>query len=67
MDLPHGQWHEQDPDDDRRRDDRPRPGQTDLVELGEHPREQVLERLEDAGDDHASALPARRLDARGRT
>ena len=41
----------------RERDDRPRPRQPDgVVEPGEDVREDVLERREDAADDHARAF-----------
>jgi hypothetical protein len=54
VDLPDGQRDEQHADDHDERDDRPRPGQPDgVVQVREHPREQIFERGEDAREDHA--------------
>ena len=56
VDLLHGQRDEQDPDADRGADDRPGPGDAEVVvELVEHPANRVLERLEDAEDEEGGA------------
>jgi hypothetical protein len=60
MDLPNGDRDEQDPDDHRERDDRPRPRQaTGLVQPLEDVGEDVLERREYPADDHARAFRER--------
>jgi hypothetical protein len=54
VDLADGQRHEHDPHDHDERDDRPGPRETErVVEVGEDPRQQVLEGREDAREDHA--------------
>ena len=60
VDLPDGQRHEADADDDRERDDRPSPRQPDrAVQPVEHVAKQVLDRREGAEEDpenHANNL-----------
>ena len=66
VDLLDHDRHERDPDDDRQRDDRPAPREADrVVQVLEQPRERVLDRAEDPGDDHASPGSRRRRGSRG--
>src|SRR6266550_4821396 len=59
VDLLHRQGNEQHPDDDREPDDRPRPGQAQRVERVQDVPEQVLERRENARDDHLKTFWSR--------